>query len=131
MKQTPQVLESLPDVSPKILIFQNEKKKKYLKAENKLLRENLKRMSDNVNILIEKMNQEQQRKVKKGNQNGSVNLSDDGGYTLGNEASSPKSKIQYQSQIGSSAGDHAANTDKAILNLMKEHAKLKKRLEVI
>lgn len=35
---------------------QNDKKKKYLKAENKLLRENLKRMSDNVNILIEKMN---------------------------------------------------------------------------
>ena len=29
-----------------------------MKAENKLLRENLKRMSDNVNILIEKMNQE-------------------------------------------------------------------------
>jgi len=27
-----------------------------LKAENKLLRENLKRMSDNVNVLIEKMN---------------------------------------------------------------------------
>jgi hypothetical protein len=53
-------------------------------------------MSDNVNILIEKMNQEQQRKVKKGNNlNGSVNLSDDGGYTLGNETNSPKSKIQY------------------------------------
>jgi len=47
MQQTPQILESLPD---------NDKKKKYLKAENKLLRENLKRMSDNVNILIEKMN---------------------------------------------------------------------------
>jgi cysteinyl-tRNA synthetase len=49
MKSTPQILESLPD---------EEKKKKYLKAENKLLRENLKRMSDNVNVLIEKMNQE-------------------------------------------------------------------------
>jgi len=47
MKNTPQILESLPD---------EEKKKKFLKAENKLLRENLKRMSDNVNVLIEKMN---------------------------------------------------------------------------
>jgi hypothetical protein len=33
-----------------------------LKAENKLLRENLKRMSDNVNVLIEKMNQESMKK---------------------------------------------------------------------
>ena len=41
------MLESLTD---------NDKKKKFLRAENKLLRENLKRMSDNVNVLIEKMN---------------------------------------------------------------------------
>ena len=53
MKNTPQILESLPD---------DEKKKKFLKAENKLLRENLKRMSDNVNVLIEKMNQESLKK---------------------------------------------------------------------
>ena len=33
-----------------------------MKAENKLLRENLKRMSDNVNVLIEKMNQESMKK---------------------------------------------------------------------
>ena len=53
MKNTPQILESLPD---------EDKKKKFLKAENKLLRENLKRMSDNVNVLIEKMNQESMKK---------------------------------------------------------------------
>jgi hypothetical protein len=47
MKNTPAVLDSLTD---------NDKKKKFLRAENKLLRENLKRMSDNVNVLIEKMN---------------------------------------------------------------------------
>jgi len=35
-----------------------------LKAENKLLRENLKRMSDNVNVLIEKMNYEQRKKER-------------------------------------------------------------------
>lgn len=40
----------------------DDKKKKFLKAENKLLRENLKRMSDNVNVLIEKMNQESMKK---------------------------------------------------------------------
>jgi hypothetical protein len=33
-----------------------------LRAENKLLRENLKRMSDNVNVLIEKMNSEAKNK---------------------------------------------------------------------
>ena len=55
MKNTPQILDSLPD---------DEKKKKYLKAENKLLRENLKRMSDNVNVLIEKMNQESVKRRK-------------------------------------------------------------------
>lgn len=43
-------------------VLQDEKKKKFLKAENKLLRENLKRMSDNVNVLIEKMNQESMKK---------------------------------------------------------------------
>ena len=68
MQQTPQILESLPDVSCLSRLItvceQNDKKKKYLKAENKLLRENLKRMSENVNILIEKMNQEQARKQR-------------------------------------------------------------------
>jgi len=39
-----------------LINVQEDKKKKFLKAENKLLRENLKRMSDNVNVLIEKMN---------------------------------------------------------------------------
>ena len=37
-------------------------KKKLLKAENKLLRDNLMRMSANVNVLIEKMNQESLKK---------------------------------------------------------------------
>ena len=64
MKATPQILESLTDVSFVIFIIflQEEKKKRFLKAENKLLRENLKRMSDNVNVLIEKMNQESLKK---------------------------------------------------------------------
>ena len=44
----------------------DDKKNKYLKAENKLLRENLKRMSDNVNVLIDKMNQESLKKKRTG-----------------------------------------------------------------
>lgn len=42
----------------------NAKKKNYLKNENKVLRDQLKTMSDNVNLLIEKMNQESLRKRK-------------------------------------------------------------------
>jgi hypothetical protein len=61
MKATPQVLESLTD---------GDKKKKFLRAENKLLRENLKRMSDNVNVLIEKMNAE--AKAKKNEDNSGI-----------------------------------------------------------
>ena len=50
-----------------------------------MLRENLKRMSDNVNVLIEKMNQESIRKEKiKGKniqtQAGVGSISGDGGY---------------------------------------------------
>lgn len=40
------------------------KKKKFLKSENKQLRDQLKKMSENVNLLIEKMNQETLRKKK-------------------------------------------------------------------
>lgn len=35
-----------------------------MKAENKLLRESLKRMSENVNVLIDKMNSESKRKSR-------------------------------------------------------------------
>lgn len=55
MKNTQQIVESLTD---------NQKKKTYLKTENKILRDQLKSMSDNVNLLIEKMNQESLRKRK-------------------------------------------------------------------
>ena len=36
----------------------NTEKKRLLKAENKYLQDNMKQMSENVNLLIEKMNQE-------------------------------------------------------------------------
>ena len=85
-----------------------------------MLRENLKRMSDNVNILIEKMNSEQQKKKKV------VNNPD---YDVPNQHS-PSAKSRHGA---TSVGDVSinANTDKAITNLMREHAKLKKRLEII
>jgi hypothetical protein len=47
MRDTPKLIETLGD---------NTKKKKYLKAENKQLRDQLKKMSENVNLLIDKMN---------------------------------------------------------------------------
>lgn len=47
MRDTPKTIETLND---------NAKRKKYLKAENKQLREQLKKMSENVNLLIDKMN---------------------------------------------------------------------------
>lgn len=62
-----------------------------MKAENKLLRENLKRMSENVNILIEKMNQEQARKQRGLNGNNQSMMSDGGdvpGYN-NNRSNSP------------------------------------------
>jgi uncharacterized phage infection (PIP) family protein YhgE len=40
------------------------KKKKFLKSENKQLRDQLKKMSENVNLLIEKMNQETLKKKR-------------------------------------------------------------------
>jgi hypothetical protein len=55
MNDTPKLIETLGD---------NTKKKKYLKAENKQLRDQLKKMSENVNLLIDKMNQESLKKKK-------------------------------------------------------------------
>ena len=37
-------------------ISSNAEKKRLLKAENKYLQDNMKQMSENVNLLIEKMN---------------------------------------------------------------------------
>ena len=55
MKNNKNFVDSLTD---------NDKKKKYLKNENKQLRDQLKGMSDNVNALITKMNQETLKKKK-------------------------------------------------------------------
>ena len=165
MKSTPQILENLPD---------EEKKKKFLKAENKLLRENLKRMSDNVNVLIEKMNQESMKKktvtggsnsIVNGGRNNTLNTSNQGplqsqdghggggavtvagGSSVGGggaggaaglvdrsvKNASPHGGRSYAAAYnkGQLGERELANTDKAIVNLMKEHNKLKKRLELI
>ena len=55
MKNNKNFVDSLTD---------NDKKKKYLKNENKQLRDQLKGMSDNVNALITKMNQETLKRKK-------------------------------------------------------------------
>jgi hypothetical protein len=94
-----------------------------LKAENKLLRENLKRMSENVKILIEKMNHEQARKSKAG---GASALSMQEGGEVPGRSQSP---VDNRSMVSQSVT--VANTDKATLSLMKEHEKLKRRLKKI
>ncbi len=59
------MVETLSDVSTYMLIIlKNLKKKKFLKSENKQLRDQLKKMSENVNLLIDKMNQETLRKKR-------------------------------------------------------------------
>ena len=113
-------------------------------------------MSDNVNVLIEKMNQESIRKEKaKGKsihtQAVAGSMSGDGGYvsiddkgkhntSMSNKAArgvsgkrseySPK-PIGVQGIRGTIAEREVQIADKAIVNLMKEHNKLKKRLELV
>lgn len=79
-------------------------------------------MSENVNILIEKMNQEQARKKPMHGQNSSIQLSD-GGDVPG-RSFSPGVR---QSTIDAKS-ESLQQADKATLSLMKEHEKLKKRL---
>lgn len=66
-------------------MLQNAKKKKFLKSENKQLRDQLKKMSENVNLLIDKMNQESLRKKKYGKapaNAGQVNASRPGSHKI-------------------------------------------------
>ena len=118
-------------------------------------------MSDNVNVLIEKMNQESMRKEKikaKGKsihtQVGIGSLAGDGGLVdnIGGEKRVNQSQLASQkparaishsgyspkpgaASIGGVRGTIAERevqiADKAIVNLMKEHNKLKKRLELV
>jgi uncharacterized coiled-coil DUF342 family protein len=107
MRDTPKLIETMG--------VDNSKKKKYLKAENKQLRDQLKKMSENVNILIDKMNQESLKKKKIG-----------GGGPDGNaDPDRPGSqKIRTRQK-------EIENTDKAIQNLIKEHQRVKRRLEEV
>jgi len=122
MKSTPQIVESLTD---------NDKKKRYLKNENKQLRDQLKSMSDNVNLLIEKMNQETLRKRKYLG----AGISSGGGDNASAAGQSTAAVSKHGSVTGSTriraADQEIANTDKAVGNLLKEHAKLRRRLEEV
>lgn len=111
MKQTPQLIEGMSD---------NEMKKKHLKLENKALRDQLKTMSDNVNTLIERMNQETLRKKKYLGPVGG----NDGVSSHGSPKKTPASRLKAAEQ-------EIVNTDKAVANLMREHNKLKRRLEEV
>lgn len=99
-----------------MILLQNVKKKKFLKAENKQLREQLKKMSENVNLLIDKMNQESLKKKKM------TGAQPSGGATDADRPGSQKIRTR-QKEI--------ENTDKAIKNMIKEHQRVKKRLEEV
>lgn len=119
MKNTQQIVESLTD---------NQKKKTYLKTENKILRDQLKSMSDNVNLLIEKMNQESLRKRKYLGP-GQVSLGDK--QSVAGRSTAGASKHGSEASRVRAADQEILNTDKAVGNLMREHAKLKRRLEEV
>lgn len=92
MRDTPKLIETLGD---------NTKKKKFLKAENKQLRDQLKKMSENVNLLIDKMNQESLKKKR-------VPIINGGGVTSAADPERPGSqKIKTRQK-------EIENTDKAI-----------------
>lgn len=75
------------------------------------MRDQLKGMSDNVNLLIEKMNQEAIKKKKL------IGDSKEGG-------SRGSTRVR-------AADQEIINTDKAVQNLLKEHGKLRRRLEEV
>lgn len=72
-------------------------------------------MSSNVNILIEKMNQEALKKKKLG---AALNT----GLNTSKSRGSTRIKAAEQEIV---------NNDKAVTNLMKEHAQLRRRLEEV
>lgn len=84
-----------------------------MNAENKLLRESLKRMSDNVNILINKMNSESQKKHK---------------LQPSPTKSSPDQHLKGK-VILNVVDQEVQNSSKAIQNLLIEKARLQKRMQ--
>ena len=116
MKNTQQIVDSLTDA---------DKKKKYLKNENKQLRDQLRAMSDNVNILIEKMNQETLKKKKYlGVHPAAAGAGPTGAQSTVSRSSRGSTRIR-------AADQEIVNTDKAVTNLVREHTKLKRRLEEV
>jgi len=83
-----------------------DRKKKFLKNENKQLRDQLATMSDNVNLLIEQMNKETLRKRRLG-------------------------LVQNDEVRVKAAEQEIVNNDKSLLLLYKEHGQLRKRLEEV
>ena len=85
-------------------------------------------MSDNVNLLIEKMNQESLRKRKYLGP-GQASIADK--QSMAGRSTAGASKHGSEASKMRSADQEILNTDKAVGNLMKEHGKLKRRLEEV
>lgn len=80
-------------------------------------------MSENVNLLISKMNSESLKKKKFLGPSSAIsdNLSGVGGMSV---------KDNQSSRL-KAADQEIANTDKAVSNLLREHTKLKRRLDEV
>ena len=95
MDATPEMLEAMPD---------NATRKKYLAAENKVLRASLHKMSAHLNNLLNKVQQENSRSPAKA-------------YAAAAATDVCEAALQ--------------NSDKAIANLQKEKARLQRRLQQV
>jgi len=84
-------------------------------------------MSDNVNILIEKMNQETLKKKK---YLGGANPAVAGGAGPSGAQSTISRSSRGSTRIRA-ADQEIVNTDKAVTNLVREHTKLRRRLEEV
>ena len=138
--ETPAILDQVPT---------RAEKKKLLNAENKLLRENLKKMSDNVNVLIEKMNQESLKKkpaprpVPYGSDEGDSMSLAGSQVAILKPRENPRAHERNvsgvtRSQHSPTASTHRdlterelKNDHKALRNLQREHKRLKERLDEV
>ena len=84
-------------------------------------------MSDNVNQLIEKMNQETLKKKKY--LGGVSPLTTAQGTSQAQ--STMHSQVSHNSNRIKAADQEILNTDKAVTNLVREHTKLRRRLEEV
>ena len=155
MKATPQILESLPDNEKKKKFLKAENK--LLRENLKRMSDNVNVLIDKMSQETMKQSQKTAKPGKSTHTQAGIgsNMGDGGYVEIGNDGKRHAHHTQH-SQHGKPARSVAGNTyspnsklsmgigvrgtiaerevqiaDKAIVNLMKEHNKLKKRLELV